>query len=192
MKNRKGFGRLVLVGSVVALSAGAVSGCSGGPSLPSLSTGSVFGGETSSVKKDDDSHLTPTARALQVGTTAARALKCGYNFDPASLKSNYLAAEASAGLSVDELGKLERVYDTGFNGVTKAVTDPEGYCTRQKTEVISADLQRHLAGDYSAKKKKVAKAEGGLFSGWADAVPDKGPSFGSDTWWEKQREAAGK
>lgn len=192
MKNHKGYGRLAAMTATCALSAGLIAGCSGGPALPSLSTGSILGGGGETAKKDDTSHLTPTARALQVGTTAARALKCGYNFDPATLKANYLSAEASAGISVDELGQLEKIYDTGFNGVTKAVTDPESYCTSQKTEMISADLNRHLAGDYSAKKKKVAKAEGGLFSGWGDAVPDKGPKFGTDSWWDKQRDAAGK
>lgn len=160
-----------------------LSGCS---TLPSLTTGSVT--ETAP-KVADTSHMTPQARALQVGTASARAIKCGYNFDPASLKSNYLAAEASAGLGVAQIGTLERVYDTGFNGVTKAVTNPSTYCTAAKTAVIKKDLTRHLAGDYSAPARKVAKADDGLFAGWTDTVQDKGPTFGSEAWWEKQKDA---
>lgn len=192
MKNRMHFGTLAAISTAVALTSAGLAGCSGGPQLPSLSTGSILGGEATAEKKEDNSHLTPTARALQVSTTAARAIKCGYNFDPVALKANYIAAEASAGLGVDEIGKLEQVYDTGFNGVTKAVTEPDTYCTKAKTESIKADLTRHLAGDYSAKPKQVAKAEPGMFSGWADAVQDSGPKFGSDNWWDKQRDASGR
>ncbi|MEO1281931.1 MAG: hypothetical protein AAFR75_03935 [Pseudomonadota bacterium] len=161
------------------------SGCS---TVGALTTGSLTGGAAKPAAAVDTN--TPSARALQVGSAAARAMKCGYNFNAAGLKSKYLAAEASAGIGVAEIQKLDRIYESGYAGVSKAVTNPDVYCTGAKTATIKADLNRHLAGDYSARKRKVAKADDGLFSGWGDYVPEKGPAFGSDTWWESQRENA--
>lgn len=166
-----------------------VAGCSG---ASGLTTGSVLGGGKTAAKAEANTN-TPMSRALQVGATSARAVKCGYNFDPAKLRQTYIAAEASAGLSVAEIAKLEKVYDTSFNGVSKAVKDPARYCTAKKTTVIKADLTRHLGGDYSVPKRKVAKADDTLFGWLNDAAPDNsGPKFGSDDWWEKQRQDSGK
>ncbi len=53
----------------------------------------------------------PQARAMQVGWTSARASYCGFIFDPAQLRASYLASEARAGKSPEEIAKLERAYD---------------------------------------------------------------------------------
>ena len=67
---------------VMVLATVSLGGC--GASLPSLSTGSLFGGtsklRTPVIQND------PTSRAIEVGATSARAIKCGYNFDPANSK----------------------------------------------------------------------------------------------------------
>jgi hypothetical protein len=119
----------------------------------------------------------PTSRAFNVGMVTARAVKCGYNFDPAKLKSNYLASEAALGASGDAMAKIEKVYTVGYNGVTKAATGDPNYCSDQKTKQIKDDLTKLLAGDYTPPSRpapKAAEDDGGLFSGW-------GSSGGSDS-----------
>ena len=63
---------------------------------------------------------TPTDRAFQVGSVTARAAKCGYNFDPAKIKANYMAYETSMGLAPADSGKIEKIYTVAYNGITKA------------------------------------------------------------------------
>lgn len=139
-----------------------VAGCSGSTGL---TTGSLFGGASAPAKaappqvKND-----PISRAFQVGTVSARAVKCGYNFDPARLKSNFLAAETAQGTPVAELANVERTYDVAFNGVTKAVAGQPQYCSERKTAEIKQDLTRHLAGDYTPSPPRPQPQEDeGLF-----------------------------
>lgn len=165
-----------------------LAACSSGGGV---TTGSLLGDEPNSgaaaaVQSTND----PTSRALQVGAVSARAARCGYNFDASALKSRYLAYEAEQGAQVVDLGRIETVYDTGFNGVVKAAAQDPDYCNATRTASIKSDLTRHLAGDYSAPPKQVAKASdqgflGGFFE--SDSV-DSGPAFGSDSWWEGQRD----
>ncbi len=177
--------------------------CSGGPALPSLSTGSVSGapaqpGTTagadaaqSAVKND------PTQRAFQVGSTSARAVKCGFYFDPVKLKQQFLATEATMGTPVADMAKVEKIYDISFNGITRGIAQKDNYCTDAKSKEIKEDLTRHLAGDYTPRQsKKVAADQGGgffdnLFDGANDEV-DNGPKMGSNEWWDKQRDKAGR
>jgi hypothetical protein len=159
----------------LALVAAALAGCSGGSGL---STGSLFGSGTSSITTGSlfGSSAKPAAtapvndpamRAFQVGTVSARAVKCGFNFDPAKLKTDYLAYERTMGSTADDLAKLEKVYDASFNGIAKAVSGESDYCTPEKTKTIKADLARHLAGDYTpSPMPKAAPEDGGLLSGW--------------------------
>jgi len=166
-----------------------LAGCS---SSGGLTTGSLLGGdEQKQAAAPQQAANDPTARALQVGAVSARASKCGYNFDAASLKSKYLAYEAAQGAQVADLGRLEIVYDTGFNGVSKAAAEDPNYCNANRTAEIKADLTRHLTGDYSARQQ-VAKVEsGGFFGDFFDADNvESGPSFGSESWWESQHDKA--
>lgn len=144
----------------------ALAGCSG---APSLSTGSLFGGSSPpkpapvpQVKND------PTSRAFQVGTTSARAQKCGFNFDPVKLKSQYLAYESTA-VAPGDLPKVEQTYDVASRAVGKAVAgQSEDYCSQAKTADIKAALSRHLAGDYTPSPPKPQEGEdGGLFGDWS-------------------------
>ena len=81
-----------------------------GSSAPSLSTGSLFGSKadaaTPIAAPPPPPPATPEQRAAQVGATSARAVKCGYNFDPAKLKTSFLTAEAQSGTAVDQLGRV--------------------------------------------------------------------------------------
>jgi hypothetical protein len=138
------YARLLLVGFFAA----SVGGC--GASLPKLpTTGSLLGGSSSTSKENRDPN-DPVARAMGVAATSARALKCGYNFDPAKLKSQYLAFETASAPTIGE--NLSRVYDTAFASVTKAIAakeQEEEYCTPDRTNRIKTALNRNLGGDYT-------------------------------------------
>ena len=131
-----------------------LAGC--GASIPGLSTSAI---KPAAPQND------PMSRALQVGSTAARALKCGFNFDPVKLRTQFLAAEAVA--APTEAEKTGKIYDTAFNGISKAVAGQgEAYCTEQKTADIRESLNRHLAGDYAPAPPKPQEPEDeGLFGG---------------------------
>ncbi len=144
-------------GLMLAIGAAALAGCSGGGS--GLTTGALLGESKPAAPVNDG-----PARAFQVGTASARAVKCGFNFDPAKLKTNYLAYEKQQPGGQDT-SKVERIYDVSFNGVAKAVAAEGDYCSPGKTTLIKGDLTRHLAGDYTPNRPKVEEEEG-LFSGW--------------------------
>lgn len=173
--------------AIIATATLLAAGCSSGPGM---TTGSLFGGSSQSatpVAPPDNN--TPTGRALHVGTVAARAAKCGYNFDAAALRSRYLAAEAANGLAISDLSKVEAIYDTGYRGVMSAAASEPDYCNAQRTAAIKTDLNKILAADYSPPPPKVV-ADTGVFGGLfdQDVVKDTGPSFGSSDWWDAQRD----
>jgi hypothetical protein len=154
---------------MLVLGATALAGCSG---ASSLTTGSLVGGEQKPAAPVDD----PPMRAFQVGTVSARAIKCGFHFDPAKLKASYLAYESARAGGAGDMAKIEKIFDVSFNGVAKAVAAEADYCTEAKTKVIKADLTRHLAGDYTPSPPPKVVEEEGLFSGWGSADEDrKGP-----------------
>lgn len=191
-----------------ALAVAWLPGCSSGGS--GLTTSSLFGGSAqpapaattdpaaapAAVAAPAPPPATPVQRAFHVGSVSARARHCGYNFDPAKLKANYLAAEQTMGVGADQFPNLEKTYQVAFNGVTKAATEDPAYCSDKKTQTIKADLAKLLAGDFNPPpaKQQVAKAAdegffGGFFSGSSE---ESGPSYGSGDWWDKQREKAGR
>jgi hypothetical protein len=174
---------LILVFGCLALGA-----CSGNTTLSNLSTGSIFGGakppETpagtaQTVAAPAAPVSTPTDRAFQVGSVTARATKCGYNFDPAKLKANYMAYETSLGLAPADTAKIDKIYTVAFNGTTKAAASDPNYCNEKKTKEIKEDLGKLLAGDYTPTKRKVAAADqdeglfGGMFGGGSDGASDE-------------------
>lgn len=152
------FARAIAVAGA-CLAAAALSACSNGPSpLPSLTTGSLFGKadaeKAAKAKSDPMAPLpdTPSNRAIQIGMTSARATKCGFNFDGAGLKSKFLAAEAQAGVPVEELAKLETVYGSAYNAVTRSTAKKENYCHDAKVKLIKADLTQALAGNFATQR----------------------------------------
>jgi hypothetical protein len=99
---------------------------------------------------------------MDVGSTSARAVKCGYNFDPAKLKSQYITAETANDPA--DADKIAKVYDATFNGVSKAIsTKGAEYCSKEKTARIKEALNRHLAGDYTPSPPEPVEQEEGLF-----------------------------
>lgn len=155
--------RLLIISLTLSL-----GGC--GASLDSLSTGSLFGGSSKTAAPAAAPQIPndPTTRAMQVGTTSARALKCGFNFDPVKLRTQFLANEAGALGNAQDVAKIEKVYDVSFNGISKAVAGQgASYCSAHKTAEIKSALNRHLAGDYTPElpKAEPEPEEEGLFGG---------------------------
>ena len=153
--------RLSIVPAFLAL---ALAGC--GSSAPSITTASVLGPEgASQAQPAIEVPATPEQRASQVASTSARAQKCGYNFDPVRLRTNFLAAEAQAGTQADQLAKAEKTYDIINSAMSKAVAGDADYCNDGKTKQIKADLTRHLAGDFSVPStKKIVKQDKGFLA----------------------------
>ena len=136
----------------------AAGGC--GATLPGMSTGSLFGGDApkaAPVIQNDAS-----ARALQVGGLVARAQKCGFNFDAAKLRTQFLATESAQ--SPADAAKTAQIYDTAERGVARALAGKgEEYCSQAKSNIIKAALNRHMAGDYTPDPAAPAEDAGGLF-----------------------------
>lgn len=140
----------------------ALSGC--GASISDITTGSLFGGKKEAAAPTALAQPDSVSRAIQVGTTSARAIKCGFNFDPVKLKTSFIAAETTANPA--EATRVNQVYDVSFNGISRAVASKgEEYCSAPKTAKIKEALNRHLAGDYtpSAPEPVAAEDDGGLF-----------------------------
>lgn len=157
---------------LMALIGIALAGCSGA-STPSL-TGAA--GAAPAVPND------PVSRAFQVGTASSRAMKCGFHFDPAKLKAAFLAAEAAAGATPEDMARIEKNYDVSATVLTRTVAQEENYCTSFK--LIKADLTRHLAGDFTPgpPHPKEEQEEGGLFDfalkpGASSTAPPSAPGY---------------
>jgi hypothetical protein len=146
--------RMLCVGFVAA----SLGGC--GASLPKLSTGALFGAKAENpIDRNND----PATRTMDVAATSARAIKCGYNFDPTKLKTNFLTTQSAA--NPNDLPKLTQIYDASFNTVSKALVGKPDYCTAEKTAKIKTALNRHLAGDYTPSPPEVVEDDS-LFGGW--------------------------
>ena len=172
--------------SLAAVSALLLAGCSGSGGGAGLTTAAILDGAGTAAPGDAPSIAAddPMARPVQVGWTAARAQKCGFNFDAAKLRGMFLASEAQRGIAGDGLGKIEKSYDQTVATVRSNIAGDGDYCSDKRSAAIKADLQRHLAGDYSSKlqepKKKVAT--GGFFEGWG-GEPDTS-TFNPKTIWQ--------
>ena len=127
-----------------------IAGCSQG--IAGLTTGSTAGPAPAAAAAAPPP-ATPTDRAIQVAATSAKADACGYNFDPARLRANYLAHEAQQGLAPPDLATLEKLYDTTRGRIAKSTGNADAFCTDEQTIAIKRDLVRHMAGDYTAAPK---------------------------------------
>jgi hypothetical protein len=152
--------RLRMLGA--AIMAGALSACSGGGGL---TTASLLG--TPAQPPVDE----PTDRALHSAAISARAIKCGYNFDPAKLRENFLASEAANGVTPEQMTKLGQSYDFTHATVSKQISNPEEYCSNERTRQVSADLTKQLAGDFRAPKKPPLPKS----AGWWDTASSQKP-----------------
>jgi hypothetical protein len=156
-RTTKGIGAgLLLV--LTALHAGCGSGASG------LTAASVAADAPGIANED------PMARPIQVAWTSARAQRCGFNFDTGKMRSNYLGYESRQGAAGEQLIKIQNSYDTTFKTISGKVSADPDYCTDKRSNLIKADLQRHLAGDYKPNLPKTqVEPSCGIFGGACDS-----------------------
>jgi len=140
-----------------------------------LSTGSIFGDSKVKPAALTAAKPDPLARPVQVGWVSARATKCGFYFDPAKLKQQYLAAEAATGMPLDQLRKLDLTYEYSRKSTALKIAGVDGYCTDARTKAIRTDLQRHLAGDFTPTPRPKKPKDSG--TNWlfdlGDSAPEK-------------------
>ncbi len=138
-----------------------VAGCGAGSSL---STGSLFSGaqpQAAAAPKP----VSPTDRAIYVASTAAKAQRCGYYFDPAQLKAHYIAAETQAGAQPGDVQKAVQAYDFTLAKVGGSIAKNDGYCTELVNGQVKAALNKQLAGDFNPPAQKAAAG-----GGWLDTL----------------------
>jgi hypothetical protein len=153
-----------VVGSGLLLVLTALHAGCGSSAVGGLSTASV-GADSPGVTSED-----PLARPIQVAWTSARAQRCGFNFDTAKLRANYLSYESRQGAAGEQLAKLQNSYDTTFKTISGRVSADPDYCTDKKSSEIKADLTRHLAGDYTPNlPKPKVEVSCGLFGTACDS-----------------------
>lgn len=127
----------------------------------------------------------PTSRPVAVAWTSARAKRCAFYFDPAKLRSNYLAYEQKQGASGEQYAKIEKSYDTSYKLTLEKVLQDPDYCSERKGLEIKLDLERHLAGDYSPnlpKPKPIASC------GFWGCQSTSDETFDQKKFWKKQDE----
>jgi hypothetical protein len=141
ISTRPGLYTAIAVASVL-LGAALLGGC-GTINSVRQKDGAATEAEARNVAPED-----PLARPIQVAWTSARASHCGFVFDAARLRSDFMAAEMQAGNTPEQMQKIERAYDYTLQSVTGTIKDDLRYCTKERTAAIRKDLSRYLAGDY--------------------------------------------
>lgn len=139
----------ILTSMALAAAAAGLAGCGSGAGL---STGSLIGGPGSAPAAPKP--VTALDRAIYVAANVARAQRCGFYFDPAQVKANYIASEQQAGTPPDAMPKLEKEYDSTRQAVLAAIVNDAGYCTEGRTREVKAQLGRQLAGDFNPPQKR--------------------------------------
>lgn len=124
-----------------------LAGCSGGLGLGTGTQASAPAPPAS----------TPAQRAVQVAWTAASARYCAFGLNPQKLKGDYLAWERTQGLPSGTIENVDAIYDKAFLTFYAKVKDTPGYCSKAKIEEIRPEINRHLAGDYSPRKRVVTE-----------------------------------
>lgn len=142
----------ILAGIALAATAAGIAGCGSGAGL---STGSLIGGPGSAPSAPaGPKPITASDRAVYVAANVARAQRCGFYFDPAQVKANYIASEQQAGTPPDAMPRLEKEYDTTRQAVLAAIVNDAGYCTDGRTREVKAQLARQLAGDFNPPQRR--------------------------------------
>ena len=171
--------RLLQAGTSVLLLAGTVlhGGC--GTSSAGLGNSNLLPADAPDVISNDD----PMARPIAVSWTSARAKRCGFYFDPAKLRTNFLAYEAKQGAAGEHYAKIEKTYDTTYRTTSEKIALDADYCTDRKAHEIKADLERYLQGDYTPnlpKPKPIASC------GFSGCTSSGDPKFNDKKFWSDQ------
>ena len=178
--------RFAQAGACALLVAGTAihAGCSNGTAgLTTSSTTSILPPDAPMALSNDD----PMARPVAVAWTSARAKRCGFYFDPAKLRTNYLSYESRQAAG-EQYAKIEKAYDTAYKSTSEKVSQEVDYCTESKAQEIKAALERHIAGDYTPNLPKAKAVASCGFFGCASG-PDE--SFTSKTFWSDMSKQPG-
>lgn len=173
--------RFAQAGACALLLAGTALHAGCGNSSAGLTTGS-----TGLLPADSPTAMTnedPMARPIGVAWTSARAKRCGFYFDPAKLKTNYLAYESKQGLAGEQFAKIEKAYDTSYRVTSEKISTDTDYCSERKGLEIKADLERHLAGDYTPNLPKAKPVASCGFWGCTSSHDDP---FSTKKFWTDQ------
>lgn len=161
-----------------------LAGCGSNSSGSGLTTASLLDGASARGDGPSISNEDPMARSIQVAWTAARAQKCGFHFDPARLRSAFLAAEQFRPDA--NPAQAEKAYDQTFQTISGQVAGRPDYCDDKRTAAIKADLNRHLAGDFAPNLPQPKPARpAGLFEALKGDEYDRKETtkFGSEEFW---------
>lgn len=177
--------RFAQVGAGALLLAGLVplAGCSTSTASLTTSSTSVMPADAPAAITNED----PMARPVAVAWTSARAKRCGFYFDPAKLRTSYLSYESRQAAG-EQYAKIEKTYDATYKATSEKVSKEVDYCSDRKAQEIKADLERHLAGDYTPNlpKPKVVASCGIL---GCDQSPDQ--NFNTQKFWTEKSKQPG-
>jgi hypothetical protein len=134
-----------IAGIAGALLLAMLSGCGTVDRLRGSKEGATSEAEARNIPPED-----PLARPIQVGWTSARASHCGFVFNPDQLRADFLASEQRAGIPPEQMDKIAKAYDYTRQSVLQTIKNNPSYCNKERTAAIRRDLNRYLAGDYSA------------------------------------------
>lgn len=130
----------------------ALAGCG---ASNALTTGSLFGGNSSGpAQVQAPKAVTPSDRAVYVAANITRAQRCGFFFDPEQVKVNFIAAEQAAGTTPDVMQKITREFDATRAQLAPVIAKDDAYCTEGRTREVKAALTRHLAGDFNPPQRR--------------------------------------
>jgi hypothetical protein len=132
----------------VLLAAALLASCSTVDHLRGTKAGATDDVSAAKMRPDD-----PLARPVQVAWVSVRAHYCGFAFDAAKLRTDYLAFEQRSGASEAEMKKIVQAYDYTLQSVWDSIKDDPDYCDPSRTEAIRTALNRYLAGDYSPNSR---------------------------------------
>jgi hypothetical protein len=159
------------------------AGCGNGAS--GLTTGAVStDGPAGGVSNEH-----PMARPVSVAWTSARAKRCGFYFDPAKLRSSYLAYETQHGAAPDQVGKIQSTYDSTYDTIAKRIGADADYCSDRKTANIKGDLQKVLVGDYTPNLPQPKADNSCGFFGCTPSASSANQPLDAKDFWKKQDEA---
>ena len=179
--------RFAQAGACALLLAGAALNAACGNGSAGLTTAStpVLPADASTPLNNAD----PMTRPVAVAWTSARAKRCGFYFDPAKLKTSYLAYESKQGAAGEQYAKIERLYEATYKSTSEKISLDADYCSDRKGLEIKADLERHLAGDYTANlpaPKPIASC------GFWGCNSSRDDPFSTRKFWEEQKKNTGK
>src|SRR5262249_7790493 len=125
------------------------AGCGSSSASLTTSSTSVMPPDAPAAISNDD----PMARPVGVAWTSARAKRCGFYFDPAKLRTSYLAYESRQAAG-EQYAKIEKIYDATYKATSEKVSQDVDYCSDRKALEIKADLERYLRADYTPNLPK--------------------------------------